>query len=260
MPPLAKSRPTTASTQSQGFWDQPALLNLTADALVVAGLVLLGWAAAIAIQRLPFYPLRELVVTSTLTQASRSQIEHAARTALAGNFFTVNLDSARGAFEKLPWVRKAQLRRRWPDALELAVEEHAAVALWRQADGESRLVNSFGEVFAGTASQPLPVFAGPEGTAAEMLGRYREFSEALAALGRSPVSVTLSAREAWQVKLDNGTVLDLGRDEAKHPLAERVARFVAHWPAAVEKTRIAAGAVADMRYPNGFALRVARSS
>lgn len=257
---MARPRPRNAAPQVPGFWDQPALMNLTADVLFVAGAAVLAWAAVTALQRLPIFPLREVVVTRPLAQVSRSQIEHAARTALSGNFFTVNLDGARGAFEKLPWVRKAEVRRRWPDVLELVVEEHVAVARWHQADGEPHLVNSFGEVFPAVSNQPLPVFVGPEGAASEILARYREFERALAVLGRSPVTVALSAREAWQLRLDNGTVLDLGRDEAKHPLTERVARFVAHWPAAQERTRIAAGVAADMRYPNGFALRVARNS
>jgi cell division protein FtsQ len=70
----------------------------------------------------------------------------------------------------------------------------------------------------------------------------------------------LSRREAWQVKLDDGLVIELGRDEAKHPLTERLARFVTYFGPALEKTRLAGVAVADMRYPNGFALRVARKS
>jgi cell division protein FtsQ len=67
-----------------------------------------------------------------------TQIEYAARSAVAGNFFTVNLDAVRAAFEKLPWVRKAEVRRRWPDGLELAIEEHVAAARWKQADAPPR--------------------------------------------------------------------------------------------------------------------------
>lgn len=246
------------AAQADGFWDQPALLNLTADVLFVAGIAALAWAAVTAVQRLPFYPLRELVVTTPLTQVSRAQVEHAARDALAGNFFTLDLALVQEAFGKLPWVRKAEVRRRWPDAVELALEEHVAVARWRQADGEPRLVNSHGEVFAASSQEPLPTLAGPEGSSPEVLARYREFEQALLALGRHPAAVALSPREAWQVRLDDGTVLELGRDEAKHPLAERMARFTTHYRAALDKTHLAGGGVVDMRYPNGFALRSVR--
>jgi cell division protein FtsQ len=121
-------------------------------------------------------------------------------------------------------------------------------------------VNKYGEVFAAASSAVMPTFAGPEGSAPLLLARYQEFEQALAPLGRHPESLLLSRREAWQVKLDDGLVLELGRDEAKHPLSERLARYVAYFPAALEKTRLIAVGVVDMRYPNGFALRAARKS
>lgn len=239
------------------------LMNLLADVLFVLGGAMLAVAAVLAVQRLPFFPLRHVEVVGvggSLEQVGRGQVEHAARTALTGNFFTVNLESARTAFEKLPWVRRAEVRRHWPDTLTLALEEHRAVARWKPAEGqdkESRLVNSEGEVFAASTAEALPTFVGPEGSEALVLERYREFAEALAPMGRHPGTVVLSQRQAWQLRLDNGLVLDLGRDQPKHPLAERVARFAAHYGEAVGKAGFAAGIV-DMRYPNGFALRAGR--
>jgi len=254
----ARRRKTTEPAED-GFWDRPVLMNLVADLLFVFGVAGLAWAAATSIQRLPVFPLREIVVGGTVDNVTRNQVEQAARAALAGNFFTVDLDQVRSVFEKLPWVRQAEVRRRWPDTLELVIEEHVAVARWRRADGETRLVNDHGEVFAAASDRQLPVFAGPEGSAALVLDRYREFSGALSALGRKPETLALSGREAWQVRLDDGLVIELGRDEAKHSLSERMARFVAWYRPALEKTRLARASVVDMRYPNGFALRVQQS-
>ena len=246
--------------EPEGFWDKPVMMNLVSDLLLVFGAATLVWAGTLALQRLPLQPLRHVVVSTPVDQVSRSQIEHAARNALTGNFFTVNLEQARAAFEKLPWVRRAELRRRWPDGLELALEEHVAVARWQKAEGEQQFVNSYGELFAATPAVELalPSFAGPEGSAATVLARYGEFAETLRSLGRHPVRVVLTAREAWELKLDDGVVVELGRDQAKHPLAERLARFAAHYPAARQK--FGAAGVADMRYPNGFALRPGRKA
>ena len=206
------------------------------------------------LKRLPIYPLRELVVVGTVERVSRAQIEHAARTALSGNLFGVDLDEARPAFEKLPWVRSASLRRQWPDAMELALEEHVAVARWSPADGEQRLVNTHGEVFAASAGDELPAFSGPEGSAAAMLARYREFDSQLVKIQRKTVVLALSAREAWQVRLDDGVLVDLGRDQPRQPLTERLTRLTDHYVAAREKVNTPIVAV-DVRYPNGFALR-----
>lgn len=239
-----------------GFWDRPVLMNLVGDVLIVFAVAALAWSAIMAFQRLPLFPLRELVVTGRLEQVTPAQIEQATRVALTGNFFTIRLDEVRATFEKLPWVRRAEVRRRWPEGLELTIEEHVAVARWKLADGESRLVNDHGEVFAAATQESLPSFSGPEGSAAHVLERYREFEKALVAVGRRPEAVTLSSREAWQIRLDGGLLIELGRDEAKHSISERLARFITWYRPAIETLKVAGAAVADMRYPNGFTLRL----
>ena len=208
---MAKPSRSKGNTRQQaadpgGLWHQPTLMNLIADVLIVAAVAGLSWAALAALQRLPLFPLREVVLTAAPQQVSAEQIAHAARTAVVGNFFTVDLEAARTAFEKLPWVRNAAVRRQWPDGLSLTLEEHEAVARWRHASGEQGLVNRQGEVFVAELADAagLPRLTGPTGSAAEMLARHAEFSAALSGIGRSIVAVSLSPRRAWQLKLDDG--------------------------------------------------------
>ena len=105
--------------------------------------------------------------------------------------------------------------------------------------------------------EALPLFTGPEGSASRVLARYDEFRDSLDAIGRKPVAVHLSAREAWQIRLDDGVVLELGRDQPRHPLTERLQRFTNHYAAVsgTARSRLQTIGVVDMRYPNGFALR-----
>ncbi len=110
-------------------------------------------------------------------------------------------------------------------------------------------------MFAAASEQRLPTLAGPEGSAPRVLARHREFGATLEAIGRKPEAVVLSGREAWQIKLDDGVVIELGRDDERHGISERLARFVAHYRPALEKLRLARASVVDMRYPNGFAVR-----
>jgi cell division protein FtsQ len=230
-------------------------MNLVADLLIVVSVAALVWAGLAALQRLPVFPLRELVVTSAPARLSADQLEHSARTAVIGNFFTVDLEAARNAFEKLPWVRKATVQRHWPDGLKLMLEEHEAAAQWHHLEGESGLVNRQGEIFVADlpANAPmLPVFSGPAGSAAEMLQRHAEFSASVSKIGRQIRTVSLSPRLAWRLKLDDGVMIDLGREQERHPLAERLTRFVEHYDKARE--RVGSLRIADMRYPNGFAL------
>ncbi|MEW6165146.1 MAG: cell division protein FtsQ/DivIB [Pseudomonadota bacterium] len=253
----AKNSRHAQNAEPGGLWHQPALLNLLADLLIVLSIATLAWAALTTLQRLPLFPLRELVLTAAPGRVPPAQLEHAARTSIVGNFFTVDLDATRAAFEKLPWVRRASVRRQWPDGLALTLDEHEALAHWRRLDDgdEAGLVNRHGEIFVADLpdnAPALPRFSGPEGSAPELLRRHGEFAAALAGIGRRAASIALSPRLAWRVKLDDGTLLELGRNQERHPLDERMARFVAHYETA--KTQAGTFRVADMRYPNGFAL------
>ena len=234
-------------------------MNLIADLLYFAAALGLGYAATLAVARLPFFPLHSVTIADPLQAVTPTQMEYAAHNAVAGNFFTVNLEAVQAAFEKLPWVRKAEVRRRWPDGLELTIEEHVAAARWKHADGtEARLVNRQGEVFAAASSADLPLFVGPEGTAPLILARYQELQPLLEPIGRQPQSLALSPREAWQMRLDDGVLLELGRDQAKSRVNDRLQRFAAAYRQAAERLKVRADVI-DLRYPNGFAMRVARA-
>lgn len=254
----ASTRPTAGANararERQGLWNRPALLDLISDLLMLFAAVGLGWALVTWFLSRPLFPLRELVVLTPPAQVTEAQLEYVARTAIQGNFFTVELDNIRAHFEKLPWVRRAEVRRRWPDGIELRLEEHQAVAYWTASDsGESRLVNRQGEVFIASSDAAMPSFTGPQGSAALLLARHQAYSLLLQPMGASLNEVMLSARQAWQLKLDNGLLIVLGRDQERAPLEARLTRFVNAWQS-VEQNIGLQVAVADLRYPGGFAL------
>lgn len=255
---------SVAKTATEGnlFWNSIWLLDIAANALFVIGAALLLWSAMLIVQRLPILPIKTLVVSAPVAHVSSAQLEQVVRTTIKGGFLTVNLAEAQHAFEQLPWVRRANLRRQWPDRLVLTLEGQRAVAQWTPLDGEMRLVNDLGEVFAIDVPirVALPVFAGPEGTSAEMLVRYGEFAAHLAEVNQDLVGVRLSSREAWQLTLADGVVIELGREQAKASLAERVARFVTYYPRVKNELQAERSVeVVDMRYPNGFAMKARKS-
>jgi cell division protein FtsQ len=240
------------------MWNKPYLLNAIADLLTLAAAAALVAVAALWALRVPALPVKQVVFAGELAHTRRTEIEQALPPHLQGNFFSVDLEAVRGALLGLPWVRKVDLRKVWPARLEVSVEEHHPVARWGEGRGE--LVNSYGEVFA--ASPPdaelgaMPLLYGPAGTAPEVLRRYGELIGDFAPLGARPVQVTLSPRLAWQLKLENGMRVDIGREQPKSPLASRLQRFIDFYPEAIAK-RATPPAVVDLRYPNGFAMRVA---
>jgi cell division protein FtsQ len=191
------------------------------------------------------FPLARVEVVGALKNTSPAQIE-AAIPRISGNFFGLDLAEVRAGVERLPWVRRVAVRRVWPATLEVAVEEHVALARW----GDDALVNTHGERFMAKSAEPLPLFMGPGGSAAELTRRYRRFSGIVEPLGTGIERVVLTQRQAWQLRLGNGMHVMLGRDP---DLAEaRLRRFVEAYPSVRKKDH----EYVDLRYPNGFALRV----
>ena len=239
------------------MWDNADMLNGCANALLALAVAALFYAGVYALVHSAQFPLRQLAVQGELRHLTRAQIELAARAGSGSTFFSVDLDAVRRAFEALPWVRKAEVRRQWPDRLQVALEEHVALARWGADANASRLVSVRGDVFAGELPDAvqLPLFAGPAGSAREVTRRYDAFRRALAPLALEPRLVLLSPRYAWQLRLSNGLTLELGRDQLKEPVLERLARFVAFYPQTLGSLKRRLDYV-DLRYPNGFALRV----
>lgn len=246
------------------MWNRPQLLNALADLLFVAGAAALLAAGAVWLVRMPSLPVRQVVFAEELRHVRRIDVEQALPSALRGNFLSLNLDAVRGTLEKLPWVRRVEVRRVWPARLEVKIEEHEAAARWDDGatGGRSELVNTHGEVFPAALTEEeaaaLPTLHGPQGSSPELLRRYAEFAQLFRPVGRKPVQVLLSQRLAWQLRLDDGMLVELGRERPKAPLLGRLQRFVEIYPEAVA-ARPRPPAAVDLRYPNGFAMRVAGS-
>jgi cell division protein FtsQ len=228
------------------MWDKPTLLNWIANLLFALSVVVMLYAVLYAVVHLPIFPLREVKVEGQLSHVSREQVKLIVDKHLKGNFFTLDLIKARDAFEKLPWARKVSLRRRWPDSLEVMIEEHQELARW----GTVALVDTHGDLFHAASGSDLPVFYGPGDGAMEIAAQYGEFSKSLKVANLEVANLTLTPRRAWQITTKNGMVIELGRVE----MQARLDKF-----ASVYNTTIAGLnkkiAYADLRYPNGFAVR-----
>ncbi len=229
------------------MWDRPDILNRISDLLFTLALLLVIGGTLNFVIHLPAFALREVRVDGNLAHVTGEQVETIVRRELKGNFFTLNLAAARVAFEKLPWVRKVNVRRQWPDQLEVTLEEHVPLARW----GNLALVNTFGEVFDAAYDGKLPLFVGPDGAAKEVTIQYEYFRRSLAEIGMAPVQVQVSQRRAWQIRLADGMTLELGRDQ----IEARLARFIAAYGRTLGKLARHIGYV-DLRYANGFAVRI----
>jgi len=258
------------------MFNDARLINLAANLLIVASLltVLAGFVVRIAHQ--PMFMLTQMHIAPAQTPAfhyvSAQSVQSTIAGKLSGNFFTIDLREVRDLIETAPWVRRAQVRRLWPDALAVTIEEQTPLAFWN----EDQMINTWGEAFSANQGEldddaVFPNLNGPEQSEQLVVQRYAELARRFAPLGLSIREVTLSPRYAWNVTLSDGLQLDLGRDPAADsadlhgrpgalPFAERIARFIHVWPKVRQQFAGQTITRVDLRYPNGFAMTLAPSS
>lgn len=236
------------------------LMNAAATALFVACGVMVLAAGLWWALRHPVFALGGITVTGDTAHNSAVTLRANVAPRLAGSFFTTNLADTRAAFESVPWVRQAIVRREFPNRLRVVLQEHQPVALWGD-EGDSTLVNSYGEVFeanTGDVEQDgLPRLRGPEGQSAQVLGMYQAVAPLLDGVDLTVAELTLTGRGSWVATLDTGAGIELGRGEPAD-VTPRVRRFTATLTQVAAKYGRRADALesADLRHGDGYALRL----
>lgn len=236
------------------------LMNITASVLfLVFGALSLG-ALCLWVLRQPVFTLGGIEVRGDVTHNNAVTLKSNVAPHLRGTFFTVDLDATRQAFEGVPWVRRAVVRREFPNRLGVTLQEHQAAAYWGPESG-SRLLNSFGEVFEANVDEvhrsDLPRLLGPDGESDQVLGMYRTLAPMFDPLDAAIAQLELTGRGSWRVLLDSGAVLELGRGTPEE-ITERIERFVKTVATVAGEYGRGAEALesADLRYPTGYALRL----
>ncbi len=221
-----------------------------------------AWVIAVALVALPVvavlegwigadrWPLRTLRVAGTLERVDEQQLRAAVLPHARKGFFAIRLEDAQAAVAKLPWVERAEVRKRWPDVVEVRIVEHRPFARW----GDDQLLSEDGDLFpvAGVdVPARLPRFDvdAPAARTADVVALYNQSSEMFASEGVRVREVSLDRRGSWSLLLSNGTRVVIGSQEARL----RLARFARLMPTLLAQNPLPL-ARADLRYTNGFAL------
>ncbi|MGM0563626.1 MAG: cell division protein FtsQ/DivIB [Pseudomonadota bacterium] len=195
--------------------------------------------------------IRQIQVAGERRHLQDADIREALQRFAEGEFFSMDMESARRSLLALPWVREVSLRREWPDTLHVKVTEQEPVAVWRGESADPGLVNGYGEVFFAHLENRggFPLLDGPEGSARRVLKTYAEIRQSLGEIGGGVDSLVLEARNTWQMGLESGTqvrFLEANRADAMARLKLAYNTFSAERQAAIARI--------DLRYSNGFAV------
>lgn len=233
-----------APGRGAGRWLMRAALMLVA---LTGGQLLLEYTAVNDL-----FPVHTVRFGGDLEHVADAELRAAVSPHINGGLLSLDVGAVRAAVEARPWVAEARIRRVWPDALTVEVVEQTPVARW----GDDGLLNAEGVVFRPDARPTaLPLLAGPQGSATEVLAMFRRIRDALATRDLAVTGLTLDARRAWTARLAGGGELAFGHSR----IPERLERLVAAWPA-IRERRTSGPEYIDLRYPNGLSVRWAQAS
>lgn len=154
--------------------------------------------------------------------AETSEIDILEKIGLDGTTSLMALDvvATRDALKTLPWILDAEVRKVYPDTVEIKLKEKTAFGIWQHGQSLS-LIERDGKPIAALRDNKfahLPLFVGMDaGTGAEEIMRDLERWPAVKVRVKALMRV---AGRRWDLKLDNGVVIKLPERDMDRAMAE----------------------------------------
>jgi cell division protein FtsQ len=237
------------------IWNDDKLMSIIAGLFSALALVLLAYAFVQWLIQRPVFEIKRVELVGDVNRVNLIGFKANVLPKIEGTFFSANLQKVREQVELQPWVRKAVVQRTWPSGLRINIQGHTPLALW----GETRLVNTFGEVFSANLDevaedQQLAVLNGPVGSELLVSKMYVSTIEKLKGLGMWPSRVKLSDRYAWSIETDTGIVIELGREQENFSIEQKMNRLLVIYPKLKRQVMDTVSGI-DLRYPRGMAVK-----
>ena len=193
--------------------------------------------------------LESVAYDAHFDRVSQQKVQALVAPFLGQSFWEADLPRLHAQLQQLEWVKAAQVTRRWPDQLQVRLEEQTPVARW----GEAALLNQSGAIFYPQSIEGFAHYVrldGPAVKAKAVLMRYTQLKAQLQAMPWQLIGLSRLVDGGWRLQLDTGQQILL----PSQPWAQRLKRFVRSYPSLKSPLRKAAK-VFDLRYSNGFVVR-----
>jgi cell division protein FtsQ len=163
-----------------------------------------------------------------------------------GNYLETTLGQVISEVESHPWIAAASARRVWPDTLLIEITEQRPVAIYN----DIQYLGLSGDLFEPPkpVNEPLPRLYGALSETMQVYSHYGVFSDRLSDFSKV-ISVSRGHDMGWQITLENGINVQLGRDDILGRLSR--ARDVLD---RLDGEKLAKLQEIDARYDNGVAL------
>ena len=193
-------------------------------------------------------PVAEVRVDGATRHLDKVALAQTLAAGLDRPLLQLDLQRLRDQLVQEPWVYSASIRRQWPPALAVHLEEEVPVARW----GDKGLLNHQGDIFWPELKPEyaaLPKLIGPAHETVRIMQQFHDLNRMFSTAGLRLTGLVLESRGAWTLELDNGIRVVAGREQ----LVPRLKRFIRIYRERLVKQAAQIEQV-DIRYTNGVAV------
>ena len=227
------------------MWHNYRVLNNISLGLIFVSFMFLSHAILKVSINSDLFTVKRINFVGDINHVSRDQFNSVVTKTFKGGFWNLNLREAKDALEELAWIKNVQIKRNWPNAIDVLVSERDAMARWKHGG----LVDKSGELFDGAEDKKLSVLDGPIGQHGVVVAQYLSLTELLEPYGVTIDQLRLTTQRSWYGHLSNGAVVALGEKS----IASRLERFMRFLPETQSRFKSLVK-FADLRYANGFSV------
>ena len=194
------------------------------------------------------YPLKSYQLQTQTTHVNQQEINTVLQDYLGQSFWEIRLPEVQARLQQIDWVWQADVSRKWPSELTIALTEQTPIARW----GEDGLINQQAEVFyphkLGKYEQLVRIDA-PLKMRQEALQQLIALQQELSNTQMIVTSLSYQADHSWRVSTLQEIDIYLPYDNWAQRLALFFKVFNQFDPDVLTK---ASGF--DLRYSNGFTI------
>ena len=255
--PQATRRKTVKKANGVSWW-KPSFSAVAwrrfATLLLIVAPVLLVCASYIWLTRPENLTIESVTIGSSdrvngLQYLSKDEVRPIVEPFVTTNLFMLDAKGLEEELEFNPWVYSASLTKIWPKKLEVTIYEERPIAFW----GEGSMLNEYGEIIDSELPDKvgkLPILFSPEDNGRMMVENYLKVQQWTREFPVKIVEFREDARGSWQLKLENGLTVNIGREEQEKRLRRFVVGYKRELAENIEKIH-----TVDLRYTNGFAVK-----
>jgi cell division protein FtsQ len=193
-------------------------------------------------------PIKNVRIESAFSHVSKQKLSEALSTHVDTGYFAMDVAAVVNAAESLAWVKKASVRRVWPDSMVISIVEQSIAAKWN----DKSFLNQEGEIFSPIKIEVLtevPQLYGANHQSHLVLEKLNALNASISSEALLVSVLAKAEHGSWTVKLKNGTEILMGKRDPLEAIKIGVQVLALASDEVLQKIE-----VLDVRYPNGLSI------